>query len=119
MTPEEQAWYDQWKIVHNIAVSMVTERSRGNMAGVAALKPLLASNIDKLRALSTAADAASLTQWDRFLLNIDANIGTVVALPGMGIAKALAPVKWYLIGGAILYTLFVLSPILKTAGRRS
>jgi hypothetical protein len=117
MTPEEQAWYNQWKIVHGIAVSIVAERSRGNMAGVLALKPLLASNIEKLRSLSSAADAASLTQWDRFLLNVDSNVGTVLALPGLGIAKALAPVKWYLIGGAVLYALFVLSPMLKAAGR--
>lgn len=118
MTAQEQAWYDQWKVVHGIATSVGVERARGNMAGVDALLPYLRSNIEKLRALSVAADQAALSQWDRYLLALESNIGTAIQIPSMGIALALKPLVPYLIGGGLLYALFVLSPLIRKAGAR-
>ena len=112
MTPD-QLFAQQLKIVHGIAVSISTERNRGNEAGVQALKPHFYANMEKLRWLASDASAADLTAWDNFILRLEAGASAALTAPATGIAMALAPIKTYLLVGAAVYALFVLSPALR------
>lgn len=117
MTPD-QAFAAQLRIVHNIAVSIATERNRGNEAGVTALKPLFYANMDKLRMLASDASAADLTAWDNFILRLESGVNTALTAPATGIALALEPIKTYLLVGAVVYALFVLSPAIRAVSTR-
>lgn len=117
MTPDEK-FRDQLRIVHNIAVSIAAERNRGNEAGVLALRPYFDSNMAILRQLAQEAGDADLTAWDRFLLNLDKGARTVLTVPGESIALVLGPIKTYLLVGALVYGLFVLSPAIRAVSSR-
>ncbi len=91
--------------MHSINVAIVTEKSRGNVAGVAALLPLYKMWLEKYKTISIQLGQVEFTSFDRFVLStgnyieqgVAALPGAIGAVPG-AILKGLAP--FLLLGGA-------------------
>lgn len=87
-----------FKQLHAINVSMVTERNRGNSAGVAALLPMYEKWLNEYKYWSQKAGEHDFTVFDQFLLSMQ-NYATGAV---KGIAKAVAPL---IIGAVVVHAL--------------
>lgn len=108
----EAAWRQQWQIVRGIAASIATERSRGNEAGVSALRPFFDSNVQKLRQLTAGLDGADLTALDRWILSMEAGARQLPPLPFLPKPDDWVPLVW---GAAVVLALIYFGPAIARA----
>lgn len=110
----EQLWAKKLKQLHGLAISINTERERGNEAGVQALRTVFVAVVADLNAIAERirVNESSLDWVERFLVSVDEGARAVIQMP-KGIID-LSGLKPLLYIGLALYALTALGPVLRT-----
>jgi hypothetical protein len=82
-TALQTEWQRLRNILHGLAVSISTEKARGNVAGVKAMLPYFQSIVAKMNDVNRQLYNAEFTDFDQFIADTGTWIqDTVQALPG-------------------------------------
>jgi hypothetical protein len=96
----EAQWATKIRQLHGLAVSIGTERQRGNEAGVKAMRPVFVAVANDLNQLARQLQRDELTWVEHFLMRLDTGAQVVLSLPEKvvgQIKKGLAPVTWIIV----------------------
>lgn len=111
-------WRTKLSQLHGLAVSIATERSRGNEAGVQAMRPVFVSLVAEINDLAAQLKVqdAGLDWTGKFLLDLDSGVKTLVTIPNSLLnLSGLKPLIW---AGIALLALHYVSPLFKSFGNR-
>ena len=105
------------KQLHGLAISIGVERSRGNEAGVQALRTVFVQVASDMNVIAAKiyADETQLDWVERFLTQLDSGVRTLTTIPN-DLFK-LSGLKPLLYIGLGILALHYLSPLFKLAGR--
>ena len=111
----EQLWADKLRQLHGLAVSISTERQRGNEAGVQAVREVFVRIVAEMEAISDRirVNESSLDWVESFLMKVDSgarNLGNL----GSGAWREIKPIIYIVLALAALH---YLSPAIKRVSR--
>ena len=106
-------WRTKLSQLHALAVSIATERKRGNEAGVQAMRPVFVSLVNDINGIAAQLKVqdAGLDWVGKFLLDLDSGVKTIVSIPNdlLNLSK-LKPLIW---AGIALLALHYVSPLFR------
>lgn len=115
-TALEAEWQRLRNILHGLAVSISTERQRGNVAGVKAMLPYFKDTVAKMNEINRQLYNADFTDFDQFILSTgDWIASTVQALPG-AISAVPTAIGTGLVKAAIPFALLFAGYLFVTSG---
>lgn len=109
----ESLWAQKLKQLHGLAVSIATERSRGNEAGVQALRDMFVRVVADMRGIAERirVNESELDWVEQFLVNVDNGARTLVGIPNALLdASGLKPLLYVALALVAMHYLTKLFP---------